>query len=193
MIKAICNILLCSLCVFFCVCKTVWINTSKENDSVGATSVGQLQITPTDVSGWTQSDFNTYPGATLRGPLDGGADLYMAGGGGPGEGQMIDAAIQDMTGPSGKSLTAYCMDYGNEISAIGMQQVLVNSFSNLVNIPYFSDTLAVGVPATSPGAITIYAHFNKFFIQLAITGCQNQTEALQTASLFLQIYQSKID
>jgi hypothetical protein len=192
MIRALCKILLYTLPLTVCVCNTVWINTSKENDSVGATTVRQLQITPTDVSGWKQSDFNTYSGAALRGPLDGGADMYMAGG--PGGGQMIEASIQDLTGPSSKVVQVYCMDYGNEVSSIAMQNVMEENISGSpLNIPYFSDTLAEGSPSSSAGAITVYSHFKKFFIQLSIFGCQNQIEALQTASLFLQIYQSKIN
>jgi hypothetical protein len=187
MIGRVINILLCAFFLSFCVCKTIWINTSKENDSIGATTVDQLQITSADVGGWQLSDYNIYSATGLRGPLDGGADQYISSG-------LIEAAIQNLTGSSGKILQAYCMDFGNEENSITMDLVMKHNISGSpLPIPYFPDTVAQAQGASAAGVIAVYAHFKKFFIQLAITGCQNQIEALQTASLFLLIYQSKIE
>jgi hypothetical protein len=107
---------------------------------------------------------------------------------------MIDAAIQELNGPLGKSVRVFGMDYGNEISSIAMQKSMeLMGGTSLVNIPYFSDTLAEGSFSSGIGGINVWAHFNKFYIEISVSNCQNQNEAIQIASLFLQIYQSKID
>src|SRR5271157_771243 len=95
MIKEICKILLCAFLLSFCTCKTIWINTSKDNDSIGATNVGQLQITSMDLGSWQQAGFNEYSSVGLWGPIDGAAQTYISQG-------VIEAAIQDLNGPSGK-------------------------------------------------------------------------------------------
>jgi hypothetical protein len=187
MFKVFCKIFLCALLLSFCVCKTIWINTSKDNDLSGANSVAQLQIMPTDVTGWQQtngaSGWVIVSASNLHNYIDGGDMLYITN-------NLIEAGIQTLQGPSGKLLTVYCMDFGT----VKWSQKTVSDQRNTIaiplDIPNFPDSSAIA--AANLGGVTAYAYFNKFYFELALTGFQDQAEALRMASLFLDLYSSKI-
>jgi len=183
------TIIACSFLLTLCLCRTIWINTSKDNDLSTANSVGQLQISSMDVTGWKQTagptGFCIFSASNFNLDVDGGVQLYIQNG-------LIEVADQRVEGASGKQLTSYCMDFGNEIAARKMFDIQKLSCSTLLNIPYYSDTVGIA-GNVSGGKGYIYAHFKKFYIELLFIGLQDQTEVLQTASLFLDIYSSKIE
>jgi len=187
MFKVICKILLCALLLSFCVCKTNWINTSKDNDQSGANSVSQLQIMPSDVTGWQQmngaSGWLIVSGSNLYTVIDGGDMPYT-------KNHLIEAGIQSLQGGQ-KLLTVYCMDFGIVANSKQMVEDQRNVYSPQLPIPNFSDSIAFAFPTL--GGVTAFAYLGKFYIELQLTGFQDQLESLRTASLFLDLYSSKIE
>lgn len=177
------------LALSICGCKTIWINTSAMNDLSGASNVVQLQISPTDVTGWQQvagSDgFNVYSAQGLYKPLDGGADPFNQKG-------VIEGIIQKLDGPTPTKLEAIVLDFGSEPKAITMFQFRVQTINppQLI-IPNFSDSMAFA--SSTLDGVTVYAYIKKFYFEVALSGFQDQSEALQTASLFVDLYSSKIE
>jgi len=186
MVKGIWNVLLCMFLLSFCTCKTIWINTSKDNDSSGANSVSQLEIMPTDVTGWQQvaPPWSIISASNLHTVMDGGDILYI-------QNHVIEAGIQYLQGPNSKQIQTYCMDFGNQINSHQMFLDQKQTAPVILNIPNYPDTVAIA--ASALGGVTVYAYFSKFYLELSLTGFQDQAEALQTASLFLDIYTSKIE
>ena len=187
MLKAIRIILLGVLLLFLCLCKAVWINTSKDNDSSVATSVGQLMLTTADVTGWQQAGqpFAIFSAATLNQALDGGDIPYIQNGG------LIAVGIQEMTGSGGKQVELFCIDYGAEATAFSYFQTWTVQLTVPKKIPNYNDSLAV-FESTGGGTAKVYAHFKKFYIEFRLSGFQDESDALETASLFLDIYASRI-
>ncbi|MGB7568168.1 MAG: hypothetical protein WBM07_09925 [Chitinivibrionales bacterium] len=188
MLKVTGKFLLCSFLLSFCLCKTIWINTSKDNDLSGANSVAQLQIMPADVSGWQQSGgasgWTILSASNLHTILDGGDMPYL-------QNHLIEAGIQYLQGPSGKSLQVYCMDFGTETNSRQMVEDQKIQITTLLIIPNYPDSVAIA--SATLGGVNAYAYFNKFYIELQLTGFQDQGEALRTASLFMDLYSSKIE
>jgi hypothetical protein len=189
MLKAIRIILLGVLLLFLCLCKAVWINTSKDNDSSVATSVGQLKIQPTDISGWQDDNasppYAIFTSATLREAIDGGDGDFINHGG------LIAGGIQSMMGANGKRIRSFSMDYGDQETALWYFQNLTSSITVRIHIPNYSDSIAV-FDAGGGGTYTVFAYFKKFFFKLQLTSFQDESDALETAALFLDIYSSKI-
>jgi hypothetical protein len=187
MLKVFCKIFLCAVLLSFCVCKTNWINTSKDNDQSGANSVAQLQIMPSDVTGWQQtngaSGWETYSASNLHNLIDGGDMQYTSRG-------LIEMGQQTL-GSGQKILIVYCMDFGNAANSKLMYGDKYNANSPLLAIPNFPDSVAIATPTL--GGVTAFAIFGKFYLELAFQGFQDQAEALRTTSLFIDLYSSKIE
>ena len=84
------------------------------------------------------------------------------------------------------------MDFGNENKAQKMFTIKQESCSSKLKIPSYNDTVASACSGMV-GNYTVYSFIKKFYIELQISGMQDQSEALQTASLFLDLYASKIE
>ena len=190
MLKVTLKIAASSFLLTLCLCRTIWINTSKDNDLSSANSVGQLQITTMDVTGWRQTagptGFCIYSASNFNLDVDGGDRPYINNGG------LIEIADQRLEGASTKQVMAWCMDFGDETMSRNMFKYQYNASTTRQDIPYYSDSIAVAANI-SGGQGSVYAYFKKFYIELQFTGLQDQTEVLQTASLFLDIYSSKIE
>jgi|GEM_PF-2162442 len=180
---------LCVLVSSLCLCKMIWINTSKDNDQSLANNVGQLQITTTDVTGWKQiagpTGFSTFSASNFNQDVDGGDVPYTKNG-------MIEVTDQRLEGSSGKQLKSYCMDFGDENKARTMFDDQITLITTRLHIPYYNDTVAIAGGGVG-GTYVVYAHFKKYYIEMQITGMQDQSEMLQTAFLFLDLYASKIE
>ena len=136
MLKAIRNILWCMFLLSLCLCKAVWINTSKDNDSSVATSVDQLMLTSANATGWqpTGSPYAIYTAATLNQYLDGGDVPYIQNGG------LINAGIQSMASGS-KMVEFFCMDYGDQATAYSYFQTWVSTLTVTKKIPNYIATI----------------------------------------------------
>ena len=189
MLKVNYKLLLCAFLSSMCLCKIVWINTSKDNDQSLANNVGQLQITPTDVTGWKQiagpTGFATFSASNFNQDVDGGDDQYK-------KHHMIEVTDQRLEGASGKQLKSFCFDFGDKTNALDMFDEQAQLITTKLHIPYYNDSVALAGGGIG-GIYTVYAYFKKFYIEMQLTGMQDQSEMLQTAFLFLDLYASKIE
>jgi hypothetical protein len=177
---------LVSVCFLLC--------TSKEptEPAPSNTTVGQLEISDTAVSGWAKSTANgdtfcTYPIESFYngppGSIDGGAVPYDSIG-------CKEIAYQTLTGPSPMISSSYAMDFVTVAKATNMFGILKSSQIPNLAVPGFDISTAFGKSLTD-GAM-VYAHFNKFYMEITLVGFTDKSTALATASEFLGVFKGKI-
>lgn len=177
---------------------------SAPTNDTGATAVTQLELTSADVPGWSSlttgsmpDTFLAYPIESLDccvpGSIDGGAVWYDTTG-------CTKVAYQTMTRPLTAPDTArsasYVMDFGTSAKATAMFQK--NNDGTQSAVPSFSTSAAM--VKIFPTTIKTIAHFNKFYIELVLTGFYSTSTqrvdtvpALAAAGLFLTAYRNKIE
>ena len=155
-------------------------------DSGIPTTVAQLRLFNGDISGWIESanadSFNVYTGTELETPLDGGADVYTNMG-------MIQAFIQEMQGPNPEDLVIYTMDFGTPGAATQMfEQEQSQWGASSLPISGYDNATAFATSTSGGTGVNVYAHFDKFYMQLMLSGFANQTDAMSKAYLFLHLF-----
>ena len=160
-------------------------------DSGAVTTVRQLRLFNGDVSGWieatTADSFNIYTGTELENPLDGGADAYTNMG-------MIQAFIQDMVGPNPEGLVIYAMDFGSNDAAVAMyKQEQAQWGATSLPVGSYPSATAFAVVVSGGTGVTVYANFDKFYLQLMLTGFSNQTDAMSKAYMFLHLFYLRVN
>jgi len=171
--------------ICFCSCNV----KSTSNNNGPASSVTQLRLFNTSIAGWTESasagpdSFMVMNAQQLEaGSLDGGAGLYTD------ESGFVQAMVQDMVGPNGEEIVSYVMQYTLPAEAATVYSELLSQSSPIDSIPGYSPkSVAFGTYVFSGNA---YAQFGKFLCWMTLGGFPNQTQAFQTASQFLSLYES---
>jgi hypothetical protein len=188
MLKNGLSVLITLVLVFFVVC------TSKSPTAPAAskTTVGQLEISDTSVSGWAKSTANgdtfcTYPiDSFYNGPpgsIDGGAIPYDSIG-------CKEIAYQTLTGPGPMISSSYAMDFATIAKASAMFEY--KKFSQIPNLAVPGFDLSTAFAKSLTNGATVYTHFNKFFIEITLLGYTDDAAALDPASKFLDVFKEKI-
>jgi hypothetical protein len=173
-----------SICFLLCTSK------APTEPAPSNTTVGQLEISDTAVSGWAKSTANgdtfcTYPiDLFYNGPpgsIDGGAVPYDSIG-------CKEIAYQTLTGPSPMISSSYAMDFVTIAKASAMFGYKKFSQIPTVAVPGFDISTAFAKSLTN-GAM-VYAHFNKFYIEITLLG--DSATALASAGEFLNVFKEKI-
>ena len=185
MLKNGLSVLITLVLVFFVVC------TSKSPTAPAAskTTVDQLEISDSAVSGWAKSSANadtfcTFPIDSFYSGdfgVDGKAIPYDSGG-------CKEIAYQTLTGPNSTVFRSYAMDFLTVSKASAMFGILKSMQVPNTAIPGFDISTAF-VKSSISGA-TVYAHFNKFYIEITLVG--DSTTALASAGDFLGVFKEEI-
>jgi hypothetical protein len=175
-----------SICFLLCTPK------SPTAPAPSKTTVDQLEISDAAVSGWAKSTANadtfcTYPIDSFYccapGSVDGGAVPYDSSG-------CKEIAYQTLTGPSPMIYTSYAMDFVTIAKASAMFGISKSSQIPNVAIPGFDISIAFAKSITN--GVIVYAHFNKFYIEITLLGYTDDAAALDPASKFLGVFKEKI-
>jgi len=176
--------------VFLCFCDKP---TSPANPALP--SALNVKFTNSDVQGWT-TDTSAANGITavygekdttvLRALMDGGADQYFIEG-------LHQGMVQILQGPLVDSfptnLSFYAIVYATDKNAEQMFTDIKSGWGALVPLQGFDTTVAVGYMVL--GGVKAAAHFNKFYVELTVTGFVNLTDAVNTVDQMLQIVRQK--
>jgi hypothetical protein len=175
-----------SICFLLCTSKT------PTGPAPSKTTVGQFEISDTAIAGWAKSTANgdtfcTYPiDSFYNGPpgsIDGGAIPYDSIG-------CKEIAYQTLTGPSQVISSSYAMDFVTIAKASAMFEY--KKFSQIPNLAVPGFDLSTAFAKSLTNGATVYAHFNKFFIEITLLGYTDATAALDPASTFLGVFKEKI-
>jgi hypothetical protein len=142
-----------------------------------------------EVPGWRQDNSSpdsiaVYTGEELITKLDGTADSYLLKG-------LLVSMYQNLTGPDDPQICTFtAMDFGASALA-DSEYVYQKSFSS-VSIPEFDTSVAIAYPGMEgTGNITVFAHFNALYFELALSGYTDQTASCLAASQLLKAIQLK--
>jgi hypothetical protein len=171
-------------------CNKPGVNSNANNPPAGVTSVSNLEILPSDSTGWVQdtnADTFTVSGeANFHGVLDGGDVEYISRG-------LVEVSVQNLAGPDSETMKTFCMDFGTAAKAYAMFEYKKSSVATPLTIPPFATNMAAGTPLVFLQGIAVYACFGKFYIELQMVQFKNQDLAVSAAALFLTLYSSKIN
>jgi hypothetical protein len=144
----------------------------------------QLSIGTTDISNWQpQASMTVYVGTDLYNFNDGGATKYL-------DKKCLKTGVQTFEQNS-EIVKTMVMDFGTNENATAMytEEQLDNAGSTLKD-PVFPDSTAFFT--SNLGGGTTYAHFDNFYIEIAVAGFSDQSLAMNTADMFLGLYEKKI-
>jgi len=167
-----------------CGCDVVYVNYAQ---SSGIVTVRTLELSPSDISGWKTPPGESYKilvGDEWYGYIDGGAPVYLNNG-------MIEGGVQKIHGASLQSAEIWVMDFGTAQNAEKMFADEKAQISDARTLPSFDAGVAVFDNGASDGG-TAHAHFSNFYFQIALSGFNDKLQAVQSADLFLRVYQAKM-
>jgi|WetSurMetagenome_2_1015567.scaffolds.fasta_scaffold00056_40 hypothetical protein len=110
-----------------------------------------------------------------------------------GSGPMKSGIVTFLKTAVGYGVEVFVLDYGTTADATAEFNVWAGKYSaaSLETISPFANTTAIG--HASNGAITAFAHFGKFYLELRFSNYNGETAiAVADASTFLSYYNSKI-
>jgi len=193
------NLIVCvvALSFIFIIC-----NSPTETQTETRIMVSTLQITSTDMPGWSQISANqdtfcTYPISGMYsgnpGSNDGGAVPYDAGG--YTKDGCAEVSYQKITKPGtpgSNSFEGYAMDFKTSATAAAVfdSQKVSAGFTPFVPVPSFNNSVAIA--AETLGGYSVCAHFKNVFILFSVSGYSDATVGLSDVGRFLTVYQSKI-
>lgn len=138
-----------------------------------------------EITGWIDQPeyFATFDTIQLYDLIDGGATFYNENG-------LIDGILQELKNGTDNTCDVFLFNFGTSQKATNMFTEQTSGISSKVLIPGYDESIAVGDEFI--GGAIIYAHFDKFEIELSFMG-YTDIELLKTdAEIFLQVYESKI-
>jgi hypothetical protein len=149
-----------------------------------------LKTQDNEISGWTTVQYGIYNSSNFQDIIDGGAFDYYAING------FTEALYQTMGASGGTgggyTLEARVIDFSTDSNAVLMFQDRKTLLSaNVIDIPEYNNSVAFGLNSI-PGGTKVFAHFKKFYIELAFSGFADLSTANQKAVQFLKLYENKI-
>jgi hypothetical protein len=181
-----------SVLILVAVCFVLCTSKAPTEPVPSKTTVDQLEISDSDISGWAKSTANgdtfcTYPiDSFYNGPpgnIDGGAVPYDSIG-------CKEIAYQTITGPSTMLCFSYAMDFITVSKASAMFGY--EKFSQIPNVSIPNYTISNAFAKSIINGVMVYAHFNKFYIEIKLIGFTDNTAALTSAGEFLDVFKGKI-
>ena len=180
----------CALLAVFCVCEVVDDSTDTSVD------VESLRILTTDITNWTDRADGSFTGYEVfvgtdicNPPIDGACGPYNEQG-------VVKSIIQYMGRPTGTpdllyNMDAFAMDFGTPAKAMAMFEAARPS-SGTAMAGYA--TTVVVIDETTPNfGVTVFGHFDKFYIELKMDNYTVKEDAITDAKLFMDIYAAKIN
>lgn len=148
-------------------------------------TVEKLNVKNNDIVNWTsETTLTIYSPNQLLQAIDGGAVLYIQKG-------CLSAGIQDLTGNDSTSAVCMVMDFGKDSMATSMfKEELSLTVGDKITNPGFPDSMVFVYPVIS--GVVGYAHFKNIYLEISVSGFQDQQKALQALNAILKFYQSKI-
>ena len=141
----------------------------------------------TSFSGWIPdtSHFVAYGAQGFFNKADGGAQIYLDDG-------LISATERNLESPdSSKFCTVTIMDFGTSIKASKIFKDKVSKNMAQTAISSFDTSQAVAL-AEYLGNILAYAHFDKFYFEILLTGFTDSAVSIGDAAFMLTKYKSMI-
>ena len=184
--------LLAVLFTFHIACKSTNPTQSANDQAPTKTTLAELKIANTDMAGWADSASNgdtfcIYPGDSLYccgpGSMDGGAVPYDSIG-------CKEVAFQTLTGPQQMAYAVHIMDFTTSATSTAMYAYIKNRKSSTLTIAGFDTSTAAGTEAIN--SISVIAHVNKYYFDLAFIGVTDNAAALDAAAKFLTTYKNRI-
>jgi hypothetical protein len=167
-------------------------NASQNNGSGQTGTSGTVLIKASDfiisneISGWTADPSGTASYSdpmSLQQLIDGGYNDYTDNG-------MIEGIQEVMNSSDGHGNRIWVMDFGTADKATTMYQFEQTRLTGrTAALQEYADSIAIAKVNLS--SITVYAHFNRFYFQLAMSNYSPATLATGDADLFLEFYQAK--
>jgi hypothetical protein len=144
-------------------------------------SFARVWLNNSAISPWKQDTVALYRGKELYGGIDGGAGSYLDQG-------LLQTAIQQL---SKGTLTCEVrvMDFGISANATAMFDIMRAKAVTKKYFTTFSDSVAMLDDAPLAGNTT-YAHFDRFFYQLAPWNYGDKAAAIEDAEKFVTIVDS---
>jgi hypothetical protein len=151
-------------------------------------SVGIAELfDSTSFSGWIPdtNHFVAFGAQEFFNQADGGAQIYLNDG-------LVSATIRNLESPdSSKFCTVTIMDFGASAKASKIFEDKVSKNMAETAIPSF-DTAQAAARFEYLGNILAYAHFDKFYFEILLTGFADSTVSIGNAALMLTKYKSMI-
>lgn len=138
-----------------------------------------------EITGWVDQPeyFVAFDTIQLYELIDGGDELYIGQG-------LIDGILQELKKGTDNTCDVYLFNFGTAQKATNMFTEQSNNVSTPVLISGYDESIAVGKEFI--GGAIIYAHFNKFEIELSFMGYSDIEQLKADAAIFIQVYESKI-
>jgi hypothetical protein len=154
----------------------------------GSVTVRSFRI-GNEIQGWSEASAEGYmelDPSTLRTSLvNGGADIYNNNG-------MVEAMQQVLESADGNRLTACIMDFASAHNATDMYDIkYAEEVAAPLGITGYPDDRAIAKSLL--GGAWIFAHFDRFYIEIELQGYTQQGDALDAARLFLEYYEQIAD
>jgi hypothetical protein len=181
------------LAVMLCAALLLISCKSPTDSSNNAVSVSRLKINEGDISGWTINNSNVYYSTdswahnTVDG-VDGQAWTFYN------TAAYSEALDENMIGSGGAMVAIWILNNTTAANASAEYNASKTLYSSNAEplTPTFVDSVAIG--NNSYSAITVYAHFKQFFVQLAFANYNsNFTLSKTDAITFLQLIEAKVN
>lgn len=161
--------------------KRVWIY--KETEKVKCILWEKKYLLTSEIPDWQDlpETFSSYDTSQLYDLIDGGATLYNEFG-------LNDGFYYELEKKSDQNCAIHIMNFGNAQNSQSIYEEQKGIISSPVAIPGFSESIALGDELL--GGAIIFAHFNRFYLELSFTGYNSSEEVKADARQFLEKYQS---
>jgi hypothetical protein len=143
-----------------------------------------LRLT-TEIPGWVDKPdkFVTFREDYLFDLINGGADLYREEG-------LVDGLFQVLDFKSNYTVDIFVFNFGTTQNALAMVAKKISTFSSKIPVPGFSETIAMG--DKNLGGAIFYGQFDKFNVEISLSGYADPEKLKSDAALFLKAYQTKL-
>jgi hypothetical protein len=167
-------------------------DTSTQQPPDTSTTLAEQKISDSDITGWSTSAANAdtfcvYPIDSFYccapGSADGGATPYDSAG-------CKEVAYQTLTGPSEMIFSSHSMDFLTAGKADSMFTLMKSWKSPVISINGFDTSTAFATKALQ--SLTVYAHFNKYYLEFYILGVTDEAAGFDAATKFLNVYKNRI-
>jgi hypothetical protein len=136
------------------------------------------------ISSWTmeQGGLASYNDPnSLQLVMDGGFEIYTDNG-------MIEGIQEKMSTADGRRNQIMVMDFGTPDKASAMYQFQKARLTGRTATFNYPDTTAIG--KVTLNGVTVYSHFNHFYVELGMTGYSPASKAIADGNLFLGFYET---